>query len=132
MHRIEYKYQYSEENIRIFEYIRIFVRTLTHIRSIHENIKFPCQHCDYKATQAGSLKSHIQSIHENIKFPCQQCDYKATKASNLKTHVQSIHENIKFPCQHCDFKATQAQYLKNHVKSKHRNMSQEIFIEIII
>ena len=26
--QIEYKYQYLEENIRIFEYIRIFVRTL--------------------------------------------------------------------------------------------------------
>ena len=26
--RIEYEYQYSEENIRIFEYIRIFVSTL--------------------------------------------------------------------------------------------------------
>ena len=28
LHRIEYEYQYSEENIRIFEYIRIFVYTL--------------------------------------------------------------------------------------------------------
>ena len=28
LHQIEYEYQYSEENIRIFEYIRIFVYTL--------------------------------------------------------------------------------------------------------
>ena len=33
LHRIEYEYQYSEENIRIFEYIRIFVYTLLHIIS---------------------------------------------------------------------------------------------------
>ena len=32
--RIEYEYQYSEENIRIFEYIRIFVSTLVVLFSL--------------------------------------------------------------------------------------------------
>ena len=32
--RIEYEYQYLEENIRIFEYIRIFVTTLFYITDI--------------------------------------------------------------------------------------------------
>ena len=27
----------------------------------------------------GSLLTHIKSIHEGVEFPCEQCDYKATQ-----------------------------------------------------
>ena len=37
--------------------------------------KIPCDHCDYKATERGSLLKHIKSLHEGIKFPCEQCDH---------------------------------------------------------
>ena len=31
------------------------------------------------------------------KFPCDQCDYKATQKSSLLTHIKSKHEGVKFP-----------------------------------
>ena len=31
---------------------------------------------DYKATQKGNLLTHIKSIHEGLMFPCDQCDFK--------------------------------------------------------
>ena len=49
---------------------------MLHIRST--NVKYPCNHCDYKATKKGNLLTHIKSKHEGVRFPCDQCDYKAT------------------------------------------------------
>ena len=47
--------------------------------SVHENIKYPCNICDYKATRQVSLKRQKMSIHEGegIKYHCNQCEYKA-------------------------------------------------------
>ena len=54
--------------------------------SVHENVKYPCNQCDFKATLKSSLKRHQTSVHENIKYPCNQCEYKATQQSSLKAH----------------------------------------------
>ena len=67
--------------------------------------KFPCDQCDYKATEKGHLRSHMKSIHEGVKYPCGQCDYKATEKCSLLIHIKSKHEGIKFPCDQCDYKA---------------------------
>ena len=50
--------------------------------------------CDYKATQKGHLLTHIKSIHEGVKFPCAQCDYKATTKGSLFRHMKSRHEGV--------------------------------------
>ena len=64
---------------------------LTHYRSIHEGIKYPCNHCDYQATGSDNLTTHIQSKHEGIKYPCDRCDYQATQKSNLTRHKKARH-----------------------------------------
>ena len=92
---------------------------LTHYRSKHEGIKYPCTQCDYRATQQGDLQKHIQSKHEGIKYPCNQCDYQATTQSNLQIHIQSIHEGIMYPCSHCDYQATTRGNLQKHIRSSH-------------
>ena len=51
--------------------------------SPHEGIKYQCDHCDYKATQKGSLKKHKMSVHEGIKYQCDQCEYKAAQKGDL-------------------------------------------------
>ena len=66
----------------------------THIKSIHEGVKFPCNQCDYKATQKGNLMTHIKSRHQGVIFPCNLCDYKATQKSNLMTHITFRHQFI--------------------------------------
>ena len=74
-------------------------------KSINEGVKFPCDQCDYKATNKGHLKSHVLSIHQGIRFPCDQCDFKATRKDILSKHIKSIHEGVKFPCNQCEYKA---------------------------
>ena len=37
---------------------------------------------------------HMQASHDNIRYPCDQCDYKATRKGNLIVHVDSIHKGV--------------------------------------
>ena len=71
---------------------------LTHYRSIHEGIKYPCNHCDYQATQQTHLQKHIQSVHEGIRYPCNQCDYQATQQCHLQRHIAAKHSNNILQC----------------------------------
>ena len=34
-------------------------------------------------------------MHEGVKFPCDKCNFKATQKANLLTHIKSIHEGVK-------------------------------------
>ena len=56
-------------------------------------VKYQCQHCEYKATQRGHLKTHVQSILERKTIDCKYCDYKATQKTHLRIHFQSQHKN---------------------------------------
>ena len=64
------------------------------MNSKHQEVKFSCEQCDYKAVQKGHLLTHIKSIHEGVKFPCEQCDYKATQKGNLLKHINSFHKVV--------------------------------------
>ena len=80
--------------------------------SIHETSVIILQH--------GMM--HIKAKHEGIKYPCNQCDYVATQQSNLKTHKKYKHMGIRYPCEQCDYAATQQGSLKRHMKRKHEGL----------
>ena len=90
-----------------------------HIKSAHENKKYPCSLCDYQATYKSSLAKHNQSVHEGVKYPCQQCDHEATQQSSLTRHIQSIHDGKKFHCEVCNKEFASKGYLHTHAKSAH-------------
>ena len=66
-----------------------------------------------------NLRTHVKSIHEGVKYPCDQCVYKATSKGDLRTHVKSIHEGVRYPCDHCDYKVTHKSNLRAHKEYKH-------------
>ena len=39
-----------------------------------KSLGYPCDQCDYKATQKAHLLRHLKSKHEGIKYPYDQCD----------------------------------------------------------
>ena len=61
--------------------------------SVHDGIKYQCDHCDYKATTQYNLKKHKMSVHEVIKYQCDICGYKAVQKGTLKIH-QSESKNF--------------------------------------
>ena len=54
-------------------------------------------------------------MHKGVKFPCNQCDYQATNQSNLKVHVKSIHEGVKYACEYCSIEFSFRRALRKHV-----------------
>ena len=39
----------------------------------------------------GDLKKHVEAIHEGVRYPCDQCDYRATQPGNVKRHETLKH-----------------------------------------
>ena len=46
-------------------------------------MKFPCEQCDYKATLKEILLTHIKSSHENVKFPSKQLKLRMSDLNNV-------------------------------------------------
>lgn len=59
---------------------------------MHEGIRYPCDQCDYVATQPRDLTLHIEGDHEGVRYPCDKCEYTATRPLNLKRHKKRKHE----------------------------------------
>ena len=64
-----------------------------------------CDECEY-STNKQYLKQHKQSKHDGVRYPCDQCDYAATDPSNLNKHQQSKQRGVRYPCDQCDYSAT--------------------------
>ena len=89
-------------------------------RNNRHKVEYPCNECDYVATQTGHLKTHIEIKHKGIRYPCSKCDYAAKTAINLNIHVKNIHkikhERVRIPCSQCEYSATDTSTLKRHVE----------------
>ena len=48
---------------------------------------------------AGSLCTHIKGAHEELKYYCNDCDYKATHRGTVTTHIKAGHEGLKHLCE---------------------------------
>ena len=35
---------------------------------------YPCDQCGYRATHKSHLLTHVKSKHEGVKYPCDHCD----------------------------------------------------------
>ena len=57
--------------------------------------KHRCSHCEYKAVKMQNLQTHIKSVHEGLKFQCPHCEHNATGKGHLQTHIKSVHEGQK-------------------------------------
>jgi KRAB domain-containing zinc finger protein len=57
---------------------------------------FKCTKCDYATDDKKSLRTHIE-IHNphRTKFPCPHCDHKATRKCHLKKHITRMHDKKK-------------------------------------
>ena len=55
---------------------------------------FPCDLCPFKTQSNKDLRSHLKSVHEGVKYPCDQCDYKATYKRGLLTHIKLKHVGV--------------------------------------
>ena len=90
-----------------------------HKEDKHEGIRYPCDQCEYSATQISNLKIHKKTKHGGIRYPCDQCDLVCASKQTLKRHKESKHEGIRYPCDQCEYSATRISYLMKHREAKH-------------
>ena len=103
------------------------VITRLHIRTISLHIsspyiwgkKYPCDECDFQATQKSNLTKHHQSVHMGKKYPCGECCYQATETGSLNQHMLAIHMGKKYPCGECDYQASSKSNITAHQQSVH-------------
>ena len=50
-----------------------------------------CPECQAVYSSRRDLQRHYRSKHEGIKYPCNQCNYQATQKGDLKKHTQRKH-----------------------------------------
>ena len=67
-------------------------------------MKIYCNQCDSKFSKQSNLTTHIKLLHEGIRYECIQCDYVFTNRSNLRNHIRSRHEGVKYDCKSKIFK----------------------------
>ena len=70
-------YERNDYNTRAGESSRKQIR-VEDLKS-HGDVQYICDHCCYKATLKGALKTHIESVHEKVWYSCDQCAYKGTQ-----------------------------------------------------
>ena len=51
-----------------------------------EENTFPCDLCDHIYASKKTLKRHKEAKHEGIRYPCDQCEYSATNMGILFLH----------------------------------------------
>ena len=77
------------------------------MRSIHKGEKFPCNLCDYEATQKSNLKTHITRVHGMQNNVCKFCKTELENRLDLENHVISVHEKDFQVCtyENCMYRA---------------------------
>ena len=60
--------------------------------------KYPCEECDNKFTEKGSLNKHQKSVHMGKKYPCGECGRQFKKKISLNEHQKSVHRVMIYSC----------------------------------
>jgi len=81
---------------------------------------YPCNQCEYAATNHSTLKQHKESQHEGVRYACDECSYSTSDPSHLAGHKILKHKQQKrYPCDQCDFEAKTLAGLNKHKDYKH-------------
>ena len=100
-----------------------FVRNLEkHMRKVHNDEKYSCSECDYKANEKPSLTRHKRLHHSEKDFSCKLCPKTFKKESIFKHHIKMVHFKGKaiIECSFCTKEFTSNQIRRDHIKKFHK------------
>ena len=72
------------------------------------------------------MKIHIRSVHEGIRYTCEHCGYQAMRQENLRAHIRDLHENLTFFCNKCTFQTNRKRKLHEHIRQNHPEALAEV------
>ena len=62
-----------------------------YIFSVDAGNQYICEKCNKQFLFEGGLCQHYASVHGNVTYSCDQCEYKVNWTDNLKKHIESLH-----------------------------------------
>ena len=85
-----------------------------HIKSVHENFRYPCSLCSKTFASYHSVTAHKIKAHStDKKYECRYCGKRLVSAGMVKQH-ELVHEDPKFACRFCQKKLKTLQNLEAH------------------
>ena len=54
--------------------------------STEKGSRYYCKECGKQMMNKSNLNTHVRSVHDGIKYPCGQCQYEATSKGSLAQH----------------------------------------------
>ena len=76
-----------------------------------------CTVCGKVLATKQTMIQHHRAQHLGIRYPCDQCDYQATQKNHLKKHKEAKHRLLK--CEYCPFQTMRRQTLTLHKKNSY-------------
>ena len=85
-----------------------------------------CDICDKQFVNKYVVKKHNNSVHEGLRFLCDHCDFLSSSKDNVRTHITCMHPNQELPVIYTSVKRKdlsieqvkqEQQFTKEHKKS---------------
>lgn len=70
----------------------------THVKEVHEEVRYPCNYCDKIFFITSKLRSHVNTAHEGVRYPWNNCDQNFFEIVKLKSHAVSNHQMASRQC----------------------------------
>ena len=80
---------------------------------------------EFKIKNIQNKRKTTESVHKEMSYKCDKCDFDTPEKENLKKHYESVHREKHYTCDECDFNATDKELLKRHTKSTHNETQNE-------
>jgi hypothetical protein len=84
----------------------------------------PCDICAKVFTTKWSMQEHRDSVHEGIRFLCDHCDHIASSKRNLRGHMGKKHPDHPLPAQYTSIKADDAGFPMKGYRRSNNDLSQ--------
>ncbi|KAI5631842.1 prolyl oligopeptidase family domain-containing protein [Phthorimaea operculella] len=100
-------------------------RLKVHIKNMHIEGNFPCEHCQKVFTSHLKLKNHVNTVHKMFnRFKCQKCPERFSDYFKRQRHMVEKHgvAPLRYKCNVCDRTFPRRYTLSRHMRRDHLEM----------
>ncbi|KAI5635009.1 zinc-finger associated domain (zf-AD) domain-containing protein [Phthorimaea operculella] len=100
-------------------------RLKVHIKNMHIEGNFPCEHCQKVFTSHLKLKNHVNTVHKLFnRFKCQKCPERFSDYFKRQRHMVEKHgvAPLRYKCNVCDRTFPRRYTLSRHMRRDHLEM----------
>ncbi|KAI5635010.1 prolyl oligopeptidase family domain-containing protein [Phthorimaea operculella] len=100
-------------------------RLKVHIKNMHIEGNFPCEHCQKVFTSHLKLKNHVNTVHKLFnRFKCQKCPERFSDYFKRQRHMVDKHgvAPLRYKCNVCDRTFPRRYTLSRHMRRDHLEM----------